>query len=79
MKTAGHTVLIAMKMEPGGYYRVTLECSCGQVFHGHNALPSELEPAKSLVLNDGREKAAGHIARIEDALQTLGVKRACAA
>lgn len=79
MRTAGHTVLIAMKMEPGGYYRVTLECSCGQVFHGHNALASELEPAKGLVLEEGREKAAGHISRIDEALQTLGVRRACAA
>lgn len=79
MKTAGHTVLIAMKMEPGGYYQVTLECSCGKVFHGHNALPSELEPAKSLVLNEGRERAHGHIARITDALRTIGERQPCAA
>jgi len=79
MKTAGHTILIAMKMEPGGFYQVTLECSCGRVFCTKNALPSELEPAKSLVLQDGREMAQGHIARIDDALQTLGVKKACAA
>lgn len=79
MKTAGHTVLIAMKMEPGGYYQVTLECSCGRVFHSHKALPSEVEPAKSLVLAQGRENAEAHIARINDALQTLGVKQPCAA
>lgn len=79
MKTAGHTVLIAMKMEPGGYYQVTLECSCGKVFHRCNALPSEIESAKSLVLEQGKPVAEGHIARINGALQTLGVKQPCAA
>ena len=79
MKTAGHTVLIAMKMEPGGYYQVTLECSCGRVFHECKALPSEVEAGKSLVLDQGREAAEGHIARINDALNTLGLKQPCAA
>lgn len=68
-----------MKMEPAGYYAVTLECSCGKVFHRCNALPSEIESAKGLVLDQGKPEAAGHIARIDDALNTLGVKRACAA
>lgn len=79
MKTAGHTVLIAMKMEPGSYYQVTLECSCGKVFHRQNALPSEVEPAKSLVLEQGKLKAEAHIALINDALHTLGLKQPCAA
>jgi hypothetical protein len=49
------------------------------VFEKRNALASEIEPAKSLVLEDGREKAAVHITRINDALQTLGLKQPCAA
>jgi hypothetical protein len=79
MKTAGHTILIAMKMEPGGVYQVTLECSCGRVFCTKNAPPHELEQAKSLVLADGREQAYAHIGRMNEILQTLGVKKARAA
>lgn len=66
MRTAGHTVLIATKMAPDGY-EVTLECTCGLVFWRRNALGSELRAAEGLVLEEGRSRAAGHIARIEEA------------
>lgn len=79
MKTAGHTILIAMKMEPGGYYAVTLECSCGKVFHRQYSLPSEVDAAKGLVLEEGARKAQEHIARIDEVLRTIGVKQPCAA
>jgi hypothetical protein len=79
MRAPGHTVLIALKQELGGFYRVTLECSCGRIFAEKNALPSEQEAAKSLVLSDGSEGANAHIARIHEAVKTLKAGQPCAA
>jgi hypothetical protein len=79
MRTAGHTVLIATKQERQGYYRVTLECSCGRIFAEKNCLPSEQDAAKSLVLSDGRAGAQAHISRIEEAVRTIKAGQPCAA
>ena len=79
MRTAGHTVLVALKQERGDYYSVTLECSCGRVFAEKKCLKREQGAAKNLVIDEGREGANAHIAVINDALNTLGVKGACAA
>jgi|GEM_PF-4410699 hypothetical protein len=79
MRAPGHTVLIALKQELGGFYRVTLECSCGRVFAEKNCLPSEQDAAKSLVLSDGRENAQAHISRIQEAVRTIKAGQPCAA
>lgn len=79
MQAPGHTVLIALKQELGGHYCVTLECSCGRIFSSKNCLPSEQEIAKSLVLKDGRDGAAKHIARIHEAVKTIRAAEPCAA
>lgn len=79
MQAPGHTVLIALKQERGGYYCVTLECSCGRVFAMKNCLPSEQEIAKGLVLKEGRDGANEHIARIHEAVKTIRAAAPCAA
>lgn len=79
MRTAGHTVLIALKQERAGYYCVTLECSCGQVFASKNCLPSEQAAAKELVFDEGHAAAKAHIGRIAEAVKTIQAGQPCAA
>lgn len=79
LQTAGHTALLALKQERAGYYCVTLECSCGQVFAQKFCLPSEQASAKELVFDEGQEKAKAHIARIAEAVKTIQAGQPCAA
>lgn len=79
MQTAGHTVLLALKQERAGYYCVTLECTCGQIFAEKNCLPSEQGAAKELVFDEGQSAAKAHIARISEAVKTIQAGQPCAA
>lgn len=71
--------MIRASRDAGRFLDVTLECTCGRVFAAKRCLREQEQATHGAVFDEGREAAALHIARVQEAVKTLTAERPCAA